>query len=208
MKSLTIHHEREPFPDTSTPDPHQDAYSKTVLGFWMYLMTDCLLFATLFATYAVLHNSTFGGPSSRDLFDLSTAFIETMILLCSSVTCGLGVLAAVKSKRNHVLAWFSVTAILGASFIASEIHEFAHLLGEGHSWTTSAFLSSFFTLVGTHGLHVTVGLFWILVLMAQLAFCGITIATFRRVVLFSMFWHFLDLVWIFIFTFVYLMGVI
>jgi cytochrome o ubiquinol oxidase subunit III len=190
------------------PDSHQDTFSKTVLGFWMYLMTDCILFAALFTTYAVLHNSTFGGPSSRDLFSLSTAFTETMILLGSSVMCGLGMLSALKSKKKQVLAWFAATFVLGASFIAMELHEFRHLVQEGNSWQRSAFLSSFFTLVGTHGLHVSIGLLWMVVVMVQVFLVGITIETFRRLVVFSLFWHFLDLVWIFIFTFVYLMGVL
>ncbi len=190
------------------PDPHQDAYSKTVLGFWMYLMTDCILFATLFTTYAVLHNNTFGGPSSRELFSLSTAFTETMILLFSSLTCGLAMLAALKSQRNTIIGWLGLSFLLGASFVALELNEFSHLVQEGNSWTRSAFLSSFFTLVGTHGLHVSIGLFWMFVLMGQLFWFGMTTNTFRRLVVFSLFWHFLDLVWIFIFTFVYLMGVI
>lgn len=208
MKSLTIHHTVEAHPDTTTPDPHQDTFSKTVLGFWIYLMTDCLLFATFFVTYAVLHDRTFGGPSSQDLFELSTAFAETMILLFSSVTCGLGMLAAVKNQKKRMLGWFFVTFILGASFIAIELTEFTQLVHEGHSWQKSAFLSSFFTLVGTHGLHVSFGLLWLAVMIAQLYWQGLTVNTFRRLVIFSLFWHFLDLIWIFIFTFVYLMGVI
>lgn len=208
MKPLTIHHTREAYPDTHSPDPHQDTFSKTILGFWMYLMTDCILFGALFTTYAVLHNSTFGGPSSKDLFSLSTAFIETMILLFSTVACGFAMLSAVQNKKNHVIAWFVVTFLLGASFIAMELHEFAQLVHEGNNWEKSAFLSSFFTLVGTHGMHVAFGLLWMLVMMVQVHFIGITVTTFRRLALFSMFWHFLDLVWIFIFTFVYLIGVI
>lgn len=208
MKPLTLHHTVDPHADTSLPDPHQDAFSKTVLGFWMYLMTDCILFATLFATYAVLHNNTFGGPSSRELFSLSSAFIETIILLLSSVTCGMGMIAALKSKKNKVISWFLMTFLLGASFLAIELREFGQLIEEGHDWQTSAFLSSFFTLVGTHGLHITVGLFWMGVVLIQVFVCGITVDTFRRLVVFSLFWHFLDLIWIFIFTFVYLMGVI
>ncbi len=206
--SLTIHHNLNPRADTSIPDPHQDAFSKVTLGFWMYLMTDCLLFATLFATYAILHNNTFGGPASRELFSLSTSFTETMILLFSSVTCGFGVLSAVKNKKQNIILWLGVTFLLGASFIAMELHEFAHLIREGNSWTRSAFLSSFFTLVSTHGLHVSFGLLWMIVMMLQVFYYGITVMTFRRLVVFSLFWHFLDLVWIFIFTFVYLLGVI
>lgn len=205
---MTIHHYVEPNPDTSVPDPHQDNYSKTILGFWIYLMTDCILFATLFATYAVLHNGTFGGPSSKELFQLDTAFIETMILLVSSVTCGFAVIAAVKGNKTRILAWLAITFILGAAFVAIELHEFYTLVAEGNSWQKSAFLSSFFTLVGTHGLHVSMGLLWIIVMAAQVFYQGITIDTFRRLVCFSLFWHFLDLVWIFIFTFVYLLGVI
>lgn len=207
---LTIHHADtlEAHADTSLPDPHQDTFSRTVLGFWMYLMTDCLLFGSLFATYAILHHSTFGGPSSRELFSLSTAFVETMILLLSSVACGFGMLASLRNETSKTIAWLAVAFALGASFVAMELHEFSHLVQEGNSWQRSAFLSSFFTLVGTHGLHVSIGLCWLAVMMAQLYFKGITVATFRRLVVFSLFWHFLDLVWIFIFTFVYLMGVL
>jgi cytochrome o ubiquinol oxidase subunit 3 len=208
MKPLNVYHEREPRPDTRIPDPHQDTYSKTVLGFWIYLMTDCILFATLFATHAVLHNQTFGGPTSRELFSLPFVFVETMLLLCSSVTCGFAMLASVKNHKNLVLMWLLATFILGASFITMELIEFNGLIAEGNSWKRSAFLSSFFSLVGTHGLHVTVGLYWMLVMMAQLFFLGITVDTFRRLTVFSMFWHFLDVVWIFIFTFVYLRGAI
>lgn len=205
---LEVHHSADPHADTRSPDPHQDTFSKTVLGFWMYLMTDCILFAALFATYAVLHTSTFGGPSSKELFNLSTAFIETMILLCSSITCGFAMLSALKSEKNRVIGWFAVTLLLGLSFVAIELHEFAEFVHEGNSWTRSAFLSAFFTLVGTHGLHVSIGLLWLLTMIGQLFFYGINVDTFRRLVVFSLFWHFLDVVWIFIFTFVYLMGVI
>jgi cytochrome o ubiquinol oxidase subunit 3 len=209
-KSLTIHYQDtiEKFPDTRTPDPHQDAFSRTTQGFWIYLMTDCLLFAALFCTYAVLHTQTFGGPSSQQLFSLSTAFTETMILLFSSVTCGFGMLSALRNKKNAVVAWLALSFLLGASFIVMELTEFTHLVQDGHSWRKSAFLSSFFTLVGTHGLHVSIGLLWMAVMMVQVFLLGVTIETFRRLVVFSLFWHFLDLVWIFIFTFVYLMGVI
>lgn len=205
---LIIHHTPEAHPDTSAPDPHQDTFSRTVLGFWMYLMTDCILFATLFTTFAILRHSTFDGPTSQELFRLPTAFSETMILLGSSVTCGLGMLAALRNDKARIIAWFAVAFLLGASFVAIELHEFTHLVQEGNSWTRSAFLSSFFTLVGTHGLHVSIGLLWMIVVMLQVWAHGVTVITFRRLVVFSLFWHFLDLVWIFIFTFVYLMGVI
>ena len=208
IETLTVHHQPEAHPDIRVPDPHQDVFSRTVLGFWMYLMTDCVLFGSLFATYAVLHNQTFGGPTSKDLFQLSTAFMETMILLGSSITCGLGLLAAVQGKKNQVLGWLALSFLLGASFVATEVHEFTHLVLEGNSWQRSAFLSSFFTLVGTHGTHVSFGLLWLIVVMSQVACVGINVTTFRRLVVFGLFWHFLDLVWIFIFTFVYLMGVL
>lgn len=184
-----------------------EVYSKTTFGFWIYLMTDCILFATLFATYAVLHQSTFGGPSSRDLFSLPHAFIETLVLLFSSVTCGFCLLAAVAKRNKQALVWLLATFLLGAVFITLELVEFTELVHRGNSWQRSAFLSSFFTLVGTHGLHVSVGLLWILVMIGQLIYYGINALTFRRLVVFGLFWHFLDLVWIFIFTFVYLMGV-
>lgn len=206
--SLTIHHTREPHPDTSVPDPHQDTYSKTIMGFWMYLMTDCLIFGTLFATYAVLHDNTFGGPSSKDLYSLPFAFIETMLLLCSSLTCGMATLSSLKRDKNKILAWLGITFLLGIGFISMELTEFSHLVEEGYSWKRSAFLSAFFALVGTHGTHIAVGLLWMAVMAAQVYFQGVNVDTFRRLIAFNMFWHFLDLIWIFIFTFVYLLGVI
>lgn len=207
-KSLSIHHQPELHPDISVPDPHQDMYSMTVLGFWIYLLTDCLLFGTLFTTYIVMHSETFGGPSSKDLFSLTLAFSETMVLLMSSVTCGLAVLSSLKDEKNKIIFWLIVTFILGATFICMELNEFTDFVREGHSWQKSAFLSSFFTLVGTHGLHVTCGLIWMGTMIAQVYYHGINHFTFRRLAIFSMFWHFLDLIWIFIFTLVYLMGVI
>lgn len=185
---------------------HEDIYSKTILGFWVYLMTDCLIFATLFTTYWVMHNETFGGPSASELFSLPFSLTETFFLLASSFTCGLGMLAAKIQQKNKVIAWFGVAFLLGIGFLVMEITEFSKLFHEGNSWQRSAFLSSYFTLVGTHGGHVTVGLLWMVVLMVQIAFRGIITSTFRRLICFCMFWHFLDLVWIFIFTIVYLFG--
>jgi cytochrome o ubiquinol oxidase subunit 3 len=184
------------------PDP------KTIIGFWVYLMTDCVLFASLFATYAVLHNNTFGGPSGKDLFNLPYVLAETLILLTSSFTSGLGLLAAYRGAKAQVIAWLSVTFILGASFVTMEVSEFARLAHAGNSWRRSGFLSAFFTLVGTHGLHITVGLIWMLVLLIQVLRRGLGPNTVRRLTLFSLFWHFLDLIWIFIFTMVYLLGVL
>lgn len=205
---MTIHHQRENHPDLRIPDPHQDSFSRVTLGFWVYLMTDCLIFGTLFATYAVLHKNTFGGPSAKDLFSLAIAFAETMVLLLSSVTSGFALLASLKNKKKQVIFWLMIAFLLGASFIAMELKEFHAIAHEGHDWTKSAFLSSFFTLVGTHGLHVSIGLFWMANMIGQLFFQAITVDVFRRLVVFSLFWHFLDLVWIFIFTFVYLIGVL
>lgn len=206
--SLTIHHAREPHPDTRVPDPHQDTFAKTTLGFWLYLLTDSLVFACLFTSYVLFHHETFGGPSSRDLFSLKTAFIETMVLLCSSLACGFSLLSALKGHKEAILFWLGVTFLLGMSFVVIEGREFAELIREGHTWQTSAFLSSFFTLVGTHGLHVSIGLLWLAVMFGQIFFSGITLETFRRLVIFSLFWHFLDFIWIFIFTIVYLIGVL
>jgi len=184
----------------------EDTDGKSIFGFWVYLMTDCVLFASLFATYAVLHNNTFGGPSGSQLFSLPFVLTETLILLTSSFTCGLGVLSAYNGQKNKVVAWFSVTFLLGASFLAMELTEFSHLVHDGNSWTRSGFLSAFFTLVGTHGLHITIGLLWMAVLMLQVLRKGLGRATVKRLTLFSLFWHFLDLIWIFIFTIVYLLG--
>lgn len=188
-------------------DHSQELYDKTLFGFWIYILTDCVVFATLFATYAVLHGNTFGGPGAKDLFSSPFALVETLILLTSSFTCGMGMLAARKNEKGMVLTFFTVTFLLGVAFLAMELSEFHEFVNEGNSWQRSAFLSSFFTLVGTHGLHITCGLLWILVMLAQTMICGITTHVIRRLACLSLFWHFLDIIWIFIFTFVYLMGV-
>lgn len=185
---------------------HADADNKSIFGFWVYLMTDCILFATLFATYAVLHNNTFGGPSAGDLFSMPFVLTETMLLLVSSFTCGLAMLALRGQQKGLMIWWFAVTFLLGAAFLGMELYEFSHLIHDGDSWRRSGFLSAFFTLVGTHGLHITVGLLWIGVMIFRVVRDGITCANIRRLTMLSLFWHFLDVVWIFIFTFVYLMG--
>lgn len=181
---------------------------KTHFGFWVYIMTDCVLFASLFATYIVLHRNTAGGPSTADVFDLPMVLTETVILLLSSFTCGLAVLAAHNQRKTQVIIWYTVTLLLGAAFLSMELAEFRHLIAEGHSWQRSGFLSGFFTLVATHGLHIAAGLIWILVMLWQVMKKGLTRNTIRRLSILGMFWHFLDVVWIFIFTIVYLMGVI
>lgn len=185
-----------------------DSGDKTILGFWIYLMTDCLLFGSLFATYAVLHNNTFGGSAGGDLFSLPSVLAETLILLTSSFTCGLAMLAVNQRKRDQVIFWFGLTFILGAAFLGLELTEFSSLVANGNSWQRSGFLSSFFTLVGTHGLHISLGLLWMAVMMWQLLRRGFTEGVVRRLTLLSMFWHFLDIIWIFIFTIVYLFGAI
>ena len=182
--------------------------SKTSLGFWIYLMTDCILFACLFATYAVLRNSTANGPDGKEIFDLRFSFIETMILLTSSFATGLAILSTSSRLKKHLFVWLGVTFLLGISFLTMEINEFAHLANQGFGWQKSAFLLSYYALVGTHGLHITAGLIWLVFLMFQIYSQGLNRLTIRRLALFGLFWHFLDIIWIFIFTLVYLRGVI
>lgn len=180
---------------------------KTSLGFWLYLMTDCILFASLFATYVVLTQGTAGGPGPSDIFQMPLVLAETLILLTSSLTCGLAMIALHKKQLKQTIAWLVATYVLGVAFLTIELTEFGTLITEGHSWQASAFLSAFFVLVGTHGLHIFIGLIWLLVMTTVLLRRGFTEKTRRQMGLFAMFWHFLDLVWIFIFTVVYLMGV-
>jgi cytochrome o ubiquinol oxidase subunit 3 len=165
------------------------------------------LFGTLFATFAVLHNSTAGGPIGSELFEMPGVIAETFILLTSSFTSGLAVLAMNRGNRKGLIGWLAVTALLGAAFITLEITEFVHLVHEGAAISTSAYWSAFYTLVGTHGLHVSIGLVWMTAIMLQLKKRGITPVTRRKVNMVSLYWHFLDVIWIFVFTFVYLMGV-
>jgi len=185
---------------------HHDNSEKMMFGFWVYIMTDCVLFASLFATYGVLHNNTFGNVSGHDIFNLPFVLKETLILLTSSFTCGLAMLAAYQKQVNAVLGWLAATFILGVSFLTLELTEFSHLISDGHSYQASAFLSSFFTLVGTHGLHILAGLTTLIVIAIFIVRRGLTPEVVRNLGMFSLFWHFLDIVWIFIFTMVYLMG--
>lgn len=181
---------------------------KTLLGFWTYLMTDVVLFATLFATFMVLRLNTNGGPAGSEIFDLPFVLVETLLLLTSSFTSGLMTVAMRRRDVTQTVWWLIVTVILGTAFLGLELTEFGQLLNESHGWQQSAFLSAFFTLVGTHGLHIFFGLVWAGVLCGQLAKKKLTIHVERRLSLFAMFWHFLDIVWIFIFTIVYLLGVL
>jgi len=187
---------------------YKETANKNLFGFWVYLMTDLLSFAALFATFAVLRNNTFGGPAGNELFSLPYVLTETLILLTSSFTAGLATLAMHKNEVKKTLVWFSLTFILGATFLGLEIHEFAKLAAEGNTPQRSAFLSSFFTLVGTHGLHITVGLLWLLIILIQVLRKGLNPRLTNQLQRLSLFWHFLDIVWIFIFTIVYLLGAI
>lgn len=185
---------------------HHDAGAIKVFGFWIYLMSDCILFATLFATYSVLVNNVAGGPSGKDIFELPFVLLETFFLLFSSITYGMAILAMHKNNKSRVNAWLGLTFLFGLSFIGMELYEFHHLIAEGYGPDRSGFLSGFFTLVATHGLHVTSGLIWILVMMAQVARRGLTPVNQTRLMCLSLFWHFLDVVWICVFTVVYLLG--
>ena len=189
-------------------EPHHAEGGSTSLGFWIYLMSDCLLFATLFATYGVLGRNYAAGPSPKDVFDLDTLALNTSMLLLSSITYGFAMLTMNQNRKQATLFWMGITALFGAAFVGIELNEFAHMIADGATPQRSAFLSSFFTLVGTHGTHVTFGLIWMVTLMIQVGVKGLTEANRRRLMCLSMFWHFLDVVWIGVFTFVYLMGVI
>jgi cytochrome o ubiquinol oxidase subunit 3 len=182
--------------------------ASTMLGFWIYLMSDCLIFAILFATYGVLGGNYAAGPAPQDLFDLSLVAVNTSMLLLSSITYGFAMLQMERSRVGATQAWLAVTGLFGVAFIGIELSEFAHMIHEGATPQRSAFLSSFFTLVGTHGLHVTFGLVWLVTLMTQVWRYGLIEANRRRLMCLSMFWHFLDVVWIGVFTFVYLMGML
>jgi cytochrome o ubiquinol oxidase subunit III len=180
----------------------------TLLGFWIYLMSDALIFATLFATYGVLSSSFAGGPTPREIFELPLVALNTALLLVSSITYGMAMIAMQEGKLGGVRIWLVATALLGIGFVGIELYEFSNLIHEGATPQTSAYLSAFFTLVATHGLHVTFGILWIGVMLVQLGQRGLHADNRRRLMCLSMFWHFLDIVWIGVFTFVYLLGVL
>jgi cytochrome o ubiquinol oxidase subunit 3 len=186
---------------------HPDTIEIQAFGFWIYIMSDLVLFATIFATYAVLGHNYAGGPTGKDLFHLPYAFGETMLLLFSSATYGLSMLAMHKNRKDLVLTWLFITFLLGLGFIAMEFNEFHHLILDGNGPARSGFLSAFFTLVGTHGTHVSFGLIWMMVMMVQIIIKGLIPPVQSRLIRLSIFWHFLDIVWVGVFTIVYLMGV-
>ena len=203
-----------PGSDTDTPQfyetdehPHPPGAS-TMLGFWLYLMSDCLIFAMLFAAYGVYGGATAGGPGPRELFELPLVAVNTAMLLLSSITYGFAMIATDEKRQGATLGWLAATGLFGAAFLGIELYEFSNLIHEGAGPHRSAFLSSFFTLVGTHGLHVTSGLIWLVVLMVQVAKKGLVADNVRRLQCLSLFWHFLDVIWIGVFTFVYLMGML
>jgi cytochrome o ubiquinol oxidase subunit 3 len=187
-------------------EPHPE--NGTALGFWLYLMSDCLIFGAMFATYGVLGRNYAGGPGGAELFDLKLVALNTAFLLLSSITFGFAMLQKQQGKVGGTLGWLAVTGLFGLSFLGVELYEFIKLIHEGATPQSSAAMSAFFTLVGTHGLHVSFGLIWLVVLMIQIAKHGLTRENKRRLMCLSMFWHFLDVVWIGVFTFVYLMGVL
>jgi cytochrome o ubiquinol oxidase subunit 3 len=182
--------------------------NSTLLGFWVYLMSDCLIFAALFATHAVLGRNYAGGPSGSELFDLPLVALNTALLLISSITFGFAMLESQKKRLGSALTWLGITGVFGLGFLSLELYEFAHLIHVGAGPQSSAAMSSFFTLVSTHGLHVLFGLVWLVTLVFQLKKHGFTTENRRRLMCLSMFWHFLDVVWIGVFSFVYLMGVL
>ena len=189
-------------------EEHGHAEGGTMLGFWLYLMSDCLIFAVLFACYGVYGRSYAAGPSPANLFDLGTVALNTSMLLLSSITYGFAMLAMEKNRIGATQLWLLVTGLFGFAFVGLELQEFIHLIHEGAGPQRSAFLSAFFTLVGTHGLHVSLGIVWLVTLMVQVGRRGLIPANRRRLMCLSMFWHFLDVVWIGVFSFVYLLSVL
>lgn len=204
--NLTVIDNPDVFYVSGDHDHHPE--NGTLIGFWLYIMTDCLVFATLFATYGVVGGGFAGGPSPAALFELPAVAINTAMLLLSSITYGFSMLAMARSRRQQTLAWLAVTGLFGLVFVGLELREFAHFIELGAGPQRSAFLSAFFALVGTHGLHVTFGILWLGVLMIQVAQRGLGTDVQRRLMCLSMFWHFLDVVWIGVFSFVYLIGVV
>lgn len=191
-----------------TEPHHHEEGASTTIGFWIYLMSDCLMFAVLFAVFGVLGQSYAAGPGPQALFELHLVAINTAFLLLSSLTFGFAMLSTLAGRQGPAMMWLGATLVLGLAFLAVEIYEFHHLIHLGAGPQRSAFLSSFFALVGTHGLHVAFGCLWLVTLMVQITRHGLIGANIRRMTCLSMFWHFLDVIWIGVFTFVYLLGMI
>lgn len=186
---------------------HHDMSSNTLFGFWIYLMTDVVMFATFFATYAVLQNNTFGGPTAKELFDVPLALGQTLVLLFSSFCCGVAMTFAPKQQVRKMAVWFGLTFVLGALFLTMQMHECRRLFEMGQTWQNNAFLSSYFSLVGIHGLHIVAGLLLLIVFWIQFLRWGFTEKILTRLTCLKMYWHFLYLIWIFTFAIVYLIGV-
>ena len=193
---------------TTKTHPQPPENSQDVFGFWLYIMSDCLIFACLFAAFVVLRNNTYGGPGMKEITNLPYVLAETIFLLISSFTYGMSILRMYKNHWQGVIAWLVVTLLFGLAFVVMEVNEFTHLILEGHGPQSSAAMSAFFSLVGTHGFHVSIGLLWMLLMIIQLSIFKLTPATRRRLTYLGLFWAFLDIVWIFVFTVVYLMGVV
>jgi cytochrome o ubiquinol oxidase subunit 3 len=194
--------------DSVSPPPTAEQYEEKEFGFWLYLMSDAAIFALLFATYMVMVGNAAGGPTGKELFSLTRAGGETLALLLSSMTFGFATVALASAKKREVLTWLLVTAALGLCFIGLEISEFYGMVQKGAGPDRSGFLSAFFTLVGTHGLHVSIGLLWIAVMIGQILFKGLTAPVASRLMRLGLFWHFLDIIWVVIFSVVYLPGLL
>lgn len=200
--------DNEPVFYQTEADGHAHGDGGTLLGFWIYLMSDALIFATLFATFGVMSSSFAGGPQPAQIFELGIVALNTAILLLSALTCGFAMIAMQAGNLSGTRLWLIVTGLLGAAFVGVELYEFNNLIAEGATPQRSGYLSAFFTLVGTHGLHVTMGVVWIAVMLVQLGQRGLDAGNRRSLMCLSMFWHFLDVIWIGVFTFVYLLGVL
>lgn len=192
---------------TVPPEFRDNHESIRIMGFWVFLTTDVVLFGSLFSVYAVFRSRVALGPTPHQIFTLGPVLAETLILLTSTFTCSLALFAARHDKIKATMTWLTVTLLLGAAFVILEIHEFVGDVLAGHTWHQSAFLSGFFTLVGTHGSHVTIGIVWAIMLVLQLSMKGLTVTNRRKLYTFTLYWHFLDIVWIFLFSVVYLTGI-
>ncbi|WP_166243286.1 cytochrome aa3 quinol oxidase subunit III [Paenibacillus turpanensis] len=195
--------------NTSLPLEYQTEQSRmNILGFWIFLGAEIVLFATLFGVYGVLYERYAGGPTHQDIIMIREVLIQTILLLTSSFTCGIAIFEMRRHNLKGLITWLVITLLLGAGFLFMEIKEFMHYVHIGATMQTSAFLSSFFVLLGTHGLHVTMGIGWAILIIIQLLRRGLTPVTARKTFIIGLYWHFLDVVWIFIFTFVYLKGLV